>query len=616
MKRALVVTLVVLVCIGGLTAWVVVPVAARLRDVEDAIAEGNADLQGPRLAAARADLRTARDRLQSLPAKVLRFVPLVGANVDAVGSVTEALIPVVDTAVRLERSSRSFRKGGFVSGGRFRADDLAALSGPLSDEVVALQQLEIAARDSMTGAVLPPLWDRLATIADRASQLRRRLDDAATLVRRAPRLLGVGNPRRYLVMLLNNAELRGAGGILAGIGSIRFVEGRIELEKMFSVHDLDVEPRITVPAPSTYERRFGQFQANTTLWLNTTFSPDVPDVATVASRLFERVTGKRTSGALLLDPRGLAALLDEDAELELDNLGKVSAEDLPRVVYSDAYDVFTDQVQRRNAILELGVEAFERFVADGVPEDGIDAIGDAVAGGHLGFVAFDDVEGRALAGVGAAHDLPAVAGDTLLVTAQNFGYRDEGTKLDYWVDRTVQHSCELDAEVATCATTVRFENKAPKGLTTFVAGVPYGLLRSYVEIYVPGSAELDEVRVDGRAANFRPELHEDMLSLGVYIEIPRTESVEVSSFYRLRLGDRGYRLVATPQPLARDADLSISVGIPDGWSATGAGTVRDGVLRVTGPFDAPLDIAARPDDRTGVSALWENLVSFWNEPVI
>ena len=615
MKRAFLIILVILVSIGGLTAWVVVPVAARLRDVQEVIAESDTDLQGRQLAGARADLGAARDRLQSLPAKVLRFVPLVGANLDAVGSVTEALIPVVDTAAKLERTSRGFREGGFLAGGRFRTEELSALSGPLADEVVALQQLEIAARDSMTGAVLPPVWDRLATIADRAAELRRRLDDAATLVRRAPRLLGVGEPRRYLVMLVNNAELRGAGGILAGIGTLRFVDGRLELEKMYSVHDLDVEPRITVPAPRTYARRFAQFEANTTLFLNTTYSPDVPDVATVAARLFERVTGKRTTGALILDPRGLAALLDEDAQLQLENLGDVSAGDVPRVVYSDAYDAFTDQIQRREAILDLGVAAFARFVEDGIPENGIEAIGDAVAGRHLGFVSFDPVEGKALAGVGAAHDLPTVTGDTLLVTAQNFGYQDEGTKLDYWVDRTTLHSCELEPEVATCATTVRLENKAPKGLTTFVAGKPYGLLRSYIEIYVPRSAQLDEVRVDGGAADFRPDPHDDMLSLGVYVEIPRTESVEVSAFYRLPLGDRGYHLVATPQPLARDAELSISVGIPDGWSATGPGTVRDGVVRVSGAFDSPVEITVGPGDRAGLSAVWERLSSFWNEPV-
>lgn len=601
--------------IGVLAAWVMVPVAGNLRAAQEAIAETGPDLRASDLADAREELNAASDRLNSPAGKALRLVPLVGSNVGAVKTVTEALIPVVDTASTLERSSRALRKGGFIEDGRFRVSDLRDLQDPLDEEVTALRGLEIAARDSMTGVIVPPLWDELAEIAKRAAELRRGLADATTLIRRAPDILGAREPRRYLVMLINNAELRGAGGILAGVGTMAFDGGKLKLERMYSVHDLDVDPRIEVPAPPTYERRFAQFEANTTLWLNSTYSPDVPDVALVASRLFQRVTGVKTHGAILLDPRGLSALLDEEAVLNLENLGDVPARNLPRVVYSDAYEVFTDQIGRREAILELGVAAFQSFLDEGLPEDGAERIAEAVAGGHLGFVSFDPTENRALTGVGASHDLPEVPGDVLLVTAQNFGYSDEGTKLDYWVKRKTEHSCEIEPVAATCATTVRFNNDAPKGLSTYVAGKPYGLLRTYVEVYIPDDAELQEMRVDGREVDFRPDPHDDMLSLGVYLEIERSETTEVTAVYRLPLGPDGYRLVATPQPLTRDARVSIALGIPEGWSASGPGEVEDGSVRFIDDFDSPLEIEIAPDERKGLSAVWRKLSRFWSEPL-
>jgi hypothetical protein len=615
LRRALLVILGLIIFIGVLSAWVMVPVAGHLRRAQEAIAETGADLRAADLVDAKDELKAASDRLNSPAGKALRLVPLVGSNVGSVKTVTEALIPVVDTASTLERSSRALRRGGFIEDGRFRIADLRDLQEPLDEEVAALRGLEIAARDSMTGVTLPPLWDELAEIAQRAAELRRGLADATTLVSRAPDILGAREPRRYLVMLINNAELRGAGGILAGVGTMAFDGGKLKLEGMYSVHDLDVEPRIEVPAPPTYERRFSQFDANTTLWLNSTYSPDVPDVALVASRLFQRVTGIKTHGAIMLDPRGLSALLEEDAVLELENLGDVPAPDLPRVVYSDAYEVFTDQIGRREAILQLGVAAFQSFLDEGLPDDGPEKIGEAVAGGHLGFVSFDPTENQALSGVGASHDLPPVPGDVLLVTTQNFGYSDEGTKLDYWVKRRTDHSCEIEPEVATCATSVRFRNDTPKGLSTYVAGKPYGRLRTYVEVYVPDDAELQEVRVDGREVDFRPDPHDDMLSLGIYLEIERNETSEVTAVYRLPLGPDGYRLVATPQPLTRDARVSIALGVPEGWAASGPGEVDDGSLRLVESFDSPLEIQIAPEERKGLSAVWRKLSRFWSEPL-
>lgn len=614
-KRVLLGAGALILLVIGLTAYVAIPVASHLKAARDALSGG--ELGRKELERARRQVLAAQDRLDSLPAKVLRVVPLVGGNLGAVEDVTAALEPVVAAARELESRARVFRRGGFVQDGRIRIPELQELADPLRGEVVAMRRLETAAASNMNGTLAPPLWDALSELRDRAGDLYERLDAASVLLQRAPALLGTGTPRRYLLMLVNNAELRGAGGVLAGVGSIRFDNGKMTLERLYSVHDLQTDPPIEVPAPRTYERRFGRFQANTTLWLNTTYSPDVPDVALVASRLFEKGTGVKTSGALLLDPRGLAALLDPDAELTLPGVGEIAARDLPRAIYSDVYEAFDDQVARRDAILQLGAQAFETLIDNGLPDDGVQAIGDAVGGGHLTFVSFDKAEADALQRVGAAHDLPPVVNDTLLVTVQNFGGGGgQGTKLDYWVDRKTEHSCEIpESGPALCATSVSLTNNAPKGLTRYVAGNPYGLLRSYVEVYIPGNANIEEVRVNGRASQFRPDPHDDRLSVGVYVEIPRGQDKEISVVYRLPGTEDGYQLRAIPQPLARDSDLRISVSVPDGWTTTGPGTLTDGVARFRGPFDSEIEIDAAPGGRKGLSALWDALKSFWNDPL-
>ena len=96
--------------------------------------------------------------------------------------------------------------------------------------------------------------------------------DLQALLHLTPELLGADGPRRYLVLLVNNAELRGSGGVLTGIGILSFDEGRLEIDGFSSVHDLEGRrPYFEVEAPAEYEKRFATYKANTSLLLNTTF---------------------------------------------------------------------------------------------------------------------------------------------------------------------------------------------------------------------------------------------------------------------------------------------------------------------------------------------------------
>ena len=74
--------------------------------------------------------------------------------------------------------------------------------------------------------------------------------------------------------------------------------------------------------------------------------------------------------------------------------------------------------------------------------------------------------------VGMTGDLTAPGGDSVLVTAQ----ATAAHKLNYYVSRSVEHACEVDAGRATCTTKVDLTNGVPPGLSKFVAPErPYGV---------------------------------------------------------------------------------------------------------------------------------------------
>jgi hypothetical protein len=169
---------------------------------------------------------------------------------------------------------------------------------------------------------------------------------------------------------------------------------------------------------------------------------------------------------------------------------------------------------------------------------------------------------------------------------------------------------------AGCTTEVTIRNLAPTGLTRYVAGRPPGTLRDLVEVYVPAGSELLSVVVDGEPVDFSDERQGDLRAVGVPVSIPRTESATLSVGYELPTRRSGFTVAMTPQPLTRDVTAEVALDLPSGWTVSGPGRLDGGTWRYGGSLDAPLTIDARPDDRTGIPALWKSLVRFWNDPIL
>lgn len=197
--------------------------------------------------------------------------------------------------------------------------------------------------------------------------------------------------------------------------------------------------------------------------------------------------------------------------------------------------------------------------------------------------------------LGVVGDLPRRPHDAALVTVQNYG----GTKLDYWVQRKVGHSCLVDDDgVSRCSTEVIFTNDAPVELPPYVYQYrPIGLNKSFVEIYVPASADVLSFDRDGRPLRHRVERENGLRSLGTYLELPRDSSTHLRVAYSLPAAGDTYHLDLIPQPLSRDAGLTLELSLPAGWEVSPSDIWErgsSGYVRAVMPFDRPLQISAHP----------------------
>ncbi|MDQ3983320.1 MAG: DUF4012 domain-containing protein, partial [Actinomycetota bacterium] len=389
----------------------------------------------------------------------------------------------------------------------------------------------------------------------------------------------------------------------------------LKLARLVPREALVTDPLIEVPAPNAYENLYAASGANTTLWVNVSYSPDLEHTTAVAADLWAETQGQSVSGAVFVDPRGLSALLEPDTTLTIGEATEVTAAELPDFVYSDAYQVFDSQSERRAAILEAGSDAFEAFLEAGAGgEEGIRAMGDAAAGGHLVFVSLRPEEQGLLRSMTTAHTEP---GQVRVVT-QNLGDGESaGTKLDYWVERRLVQECRVgDDGSAICSTSTSLRNVVPDGLGRYVGGFPYGVFRSDVQTFLPKGSRVLDVRLDGEPGRANEETYGAAPVVTVYARIEQGDSATIEVTYEVPARAQGdFRLELVPQPLARDARLEARLSLPRSWSAQDLEVDSDGIAEHSGVFDRPVTLAALRPDRAGLPALWERLRRFWEEPL-
>ena len=619
LKRKIAFFLVVmLLAIAALVAIVIVPVGLSLVSARRALTSSPQDLSAGELKNARADLVSAGGNLDSPPARLLRMVPVVRQNLEALQATVDSLVPVLDASLELKRLSESILGEGIIQNGRVDLDTIERLEEPLAAQARALALLEQRLKQSRDGWLVPGLWSELDELLERTETLSDSAASAADIASIAGDLLGRKEPRTYLILMLNNTELRGAGGILSGVGTVSVDDGRLELGDFSHYADLSgTLPFEKVPAPKDYEEHFGSFKADTTRWVTTSSSPDVPDVAIVARNLYRVSANVDTDGALVMDPRGLASLLPPSTPVGAPSRGiRLQARAIPRFVYSDAYQELGGATDlRRDSLVDIGKAAFQNLLETGLKgRSVIDATAKSFGAEHLRFVSFRPREEKAMVAAGVAGDLGTPSSDGALVTVQNLG----GNKLDLYARRSVEHRCNVGEGTTVCDTIAEIDNGTPLGLTPFQYQYePYGLFKNFVEIYVPEAARLEDVTVDERSVRFSNLDEDGYRAVGAYLKIPRGETGVMRARYELPTSESGYSLSIHPQPLTRDARVSVSVIAPEDWTMRGpdGSVIGDGAVRFDGILRGSLEFEAFPDPRTGIAELWSGFTRFIHEPL-
>ncbi len=556
---------VVLIALGAMALAGYAALAARgeveagtgaARQALASIERGDAKAADQHLARAQRHLSRAR-RTLGAPIVPGRLIPGVAQQIDAVDVAVDQGLAVAGAAreiVTIDYDSLRYD-------GRIDIERLRSLQPGSARVQQALAAADRTLDETATGPLLPQVRERLEDLQAEVERAHQSATVAAAVLDQLPTMLGGDGAKRYLVVFLTPAELRGAGGFIGNYAELMATDGDVDLVRSGRIDELidAVPPGIrTINGPEDYVRRYARFTPQDYLQ-DVPYSPDWALDADVLAQLYPQSGGAPVDGVIGVDPSGLAALLKLTGPVALEGIEEpLSAENAVEFLTRQQYLSYGDRAARAEILEEATKQTFTRLTESSLPAPRAlaDALGPTARGRHLQAWSPDRGAQDLFELLGADGGIEVPPGEDGLALAQiNHG----NNKIDAYLHRTVTYEPVLDAETGdmTATLTIALTNDlpaTPDALPDSVAantrGAPRGTNMSIYTVLTPH--EVTAATVDGQPIDIYPDREAGLRTWETpVVSIPPegTTVIRLELRGRLNLG-LGYRFSYLRPPVA------------------------------------------------------------------
>ena len=401
-----------------------------------------------------ASLGRARGTLDNDPLlTILRVIPPVAAQIDGASRMAAAAQRLTSEHHEVARLMERYVEIRDGSTGR---DRMAGLIKFAADEKETIGSVLVAIQDAaaeMSGLsdvdLIGPLAAARTELLQYLDQFGQMAESTRPLLRAVPSLFGVGTPRRYLVLALDNAELRPVGGLIAAFATVRIEGGRLGSLDFRDIAEVDRADQITyVPPPvPLQDHLLGDFTwqvADAGWW------PDFARSAGEARHLYAIETGDNNfDGVIAFTPDLVDALIGVTGPVDVPGTGITVGPGEAYIHSLEEAEILNIGPTRKQFLADLASAVLRRV--EQLPPDRYPALVEALAGAvdHRQIqILPDDLASRtSMIQIGAYTPFTfAEGGDRLAIMGANVA---PVSKLDALLDMT--H--ELD--VSRCIPTVR-----------------------------------------------------------------------------------------------------------------------------------------------------------------
>lgn len=471
----------------------------------------NGDVDAARTALERLDESTSRARNNTNGPRwwLAAQVPILGRNVDAVrvvarelDQISDDVLPgIVDVADKVQLET--FRpKDGRID---MEAVADAAPSIETADDIISAGNREVSAVD--VDDLLGPLREPMGQAQERFKSTATAASAANDATKLIPTMLADdGEKRTYLLVILNNAEVRALGGMPGSVAEITAEDGRVEMEEQGGTLDIRSLAKPALELTEEEEILYSNYVARDMRQAGAV--PDFPRAAELLAGIVGKRWKQEYDGVVAVDPVAMGYVLR--------GIGTVDVGDGVTIDSTNAVSTLLNGVYLRYPQ--------DQLKQDEVFENAARRIFDAVTGGQGNSVAVvralvqgvserrimvwsrDDSEQQRIESGGLAN---ALVSSGRRPNVGVFVNDLAGGKMGYYLEmgtRLRSERCfDSDAQELRTTTTLRSNGPAaarglPLSITGFGPNIRPGNITLGVTVLGPRDGELVSMTVDGQRA--------------------------------------------------------------------------------------------------------------------
>jgi hypothetical protein len=498
--------------------------------------------------------------------RVAEFVPILGSNLTAFREAAQVI----------DRLASDALPPLSALAGTVTADALTPVDGTLDLQVFVDAKPNLgAAREAMdvanstathidTRSTIPQIGaavDQIVDLVARAKNVIDGLDTAASLL---PPMLGADGPKDYLLLSLNNAELRATGGLPGAIAVIHAEQGKLTLGSLSSATALGESSNPVLSLSEAEETLYGSALGT---WMHdVNMTPDFPRTGALAQEIWLQRTGETVDGVVTIDPVALSYILSATGPVESKYGVTLSSANAADVLLSEVYARFATPSAQDAFFAEVTGKVFAAVTsgqADGATL--VEALTRGADENRIHVWSADPNEQAELATTRVAGQVPLSSAEQ---TAFGVYFNDAtGAKMDYYVDGAIAIGsaiCRNDQR-PNFEVKVRLTSSAPVDAATVlpeyvtgggVYGVTPGNVSTNVFVYAPAGSVPYSVTIDGQEYSFVAAEHDSHSVAGVSVELAPGQTSAVSMKF---VGEAGSAEAVALQhtPMASDVETSL-----------------------------------------------------------
>ena len=515
-QRTLAIIGALVVLAGLLFTWEAIRAYNSIQEAED-----HADVLQENIV--EGDVDSARVTLEKLDASTSRaanstngpvwwlgaHVPLLGRNVDAVRTAAreidyvtdEALPGIVDVADKVQLETFRPKRGRL---------DLAAVAEAApaiarADQVLADGNRDIAAFD--IDGLIGPLQRPMSQLQEKFQTTASATGAANEATRLIPSMLAAdGKKRVYLLLIMNNAEIRSLSGMPGSIAEITAKAGKMRMEDQGGI--LDVRPLKKPPVRLTRaEKKVFQSSVATDI-RDTAAVPHFPRAAELAAAVVGKRWKEKYDGVIAVDPVAMSYMLEGLGPVDIGDRERITSSNAVATLLNGVYVKYPTNAPKQDEVFETAAKRIFNAMIDG-QGDSVSVVRALVRGVSERRVMVwsrDQVEQERIQSGFLSGSLETGSGRRQVGVFVNDG---AGSKMEYYLTMATRVRSEqcLDNGAQELKVTTTLLNNAPANasqLPLSVTGkgspVARGQMLLHAMILGPRGGDITAMTVDGQRA--------------------------------------------------------------------------------------------------------------------